>query len=245
MVWLQNLTTTTASAVACQAISYGSLALTRRFLPHFFNTLDEKTKMEWAQSWVSTAHALVSTEQAYRVLTSESVLADFVNGWDDILVKQLYLQLGYYVQDTYMDYKIGFGRIGWSFLFHHAITGLGLSIPLWIRKGGIVVGFLMLTNVTSILKNTIWKMERLGKTNTALFKLVGILFVIGFFIFRVGLFWYAIELFGRTRNTDFFGALSQMPVQCITYHSLFAGLNIYWFILILAKVRRKISVKQE
>ncbi|XP_066149287.1 TLC domain-containing protein 3A isoform X1 [Euwallacea fornicatus] len=121
-------------------------------------------------------------------------------------------------------------------VFHHVFIGCFGFLVITYLRGGLgdcFFGFVYLMEASTPFVSLRGILTKLGLKNSKWYVANGLAMLSTFFIFRVAMFPYVINLFAQAIQVDFFTAVKRLPRNCLISISLLLFPQIYWFLLML------------
>jgi len=213
-----------------------------------FSGLQPKDVWSAANWLVSLLQACVATTVGYMAVMSTN--NDLLDTRVKFLAPYAWFSLGYWLYDLVCLFVIVTGRSErgklvqvWEFLvwwpgivLHHLgiILFLGLGIIHTTRtRGDGIIGFSLLMEFSSIFVAFRSFLGAVGLKRARVYLVAGILMVAAFFVSRVLLLPYIINLYSAQVGLSLLDGVLSLPLKCSLGSASFYCLNMYWFMLML------------
>ncbi len=180
--------------------------------------------------FVSLVHAIVSSLLAFSTLYNNLDLIDQpVFGFSTQYWDTLTLSCGYFVYDfvVYLRLYLLSGTIDSAMIAHHFLCLFGITYSMVYGVGLFSNIALLTTEITTPLLHVRWYLMKLDMEKSSLYKINGLLFALGFLVFRVigcGLICFHIYYYRYT-----YSEVYTYVVISIIFPWLLFCLNLFWF----------------
>lgn len=121
-------------------------------------------------------------------------------------------------------------------VFHHIFIGCFGFLVITYLRGGLgdcFFGFIYLMEASTPFVSLRGILAKMGLKESKWYIINGLVMLGTFFVFRVAMFPYVINLFAQAVGVDFFTAVKQLPRNCLISISLLLFPQVYWFMLML------------
>ncbi|CAG9767890.1 unnamed protein product [Ceutorhynchus assimilis] len=121
-------------------------------------------------------------------------------------------------------------------VFHHVFIGCFGFLVITYLRGGLgdcFFGFIYLMEASTPFVSLRCILSKMGLKQSKLYIANGLVMLATFFIFRVAMFPYVINLFAQAIGVDFFTAVTKLPRNCLISISLLLFPQFYWFLLMV------------
>ncbi|KAL1501441.1 hypothetical protein ABEB36_006759 [Hypothenemus hampei] len=187
-----------------------------------------------AYAWFGAAYFLYDIWSMYKVWSismSQEEMRGFFN-W--IFLKTMRLMA--YLTHNFM------------IVFHHIfIGGFGFLVITHLRGGlgDCFFGFIYLMEASTPFVSIRAILSKIGLKNSKWYVANGLVMLATFFIFRVAMFPYVINMFAQAKQVGFVTAVKLLPKNCLISIGLLLFPQIYWFALMLNGAAKVLLGKQD
>jgi len=231
-----------STAVFFCILNWSLPRLIKKFVPNFYNVLDTD-KQESLPSWAAGMfhHFVVAPFGMYMVYVDYNTPASVYDKMD--YAKDFYglnlltYAFGYIMADTIFFTLPEIWKGKYEYLIHHAAS-LGLYRGI-LMTGGPIIRFIphfMICESSNAIFNTAWFLRNGGGQDTAILRILEMLFVVVFFVLRIINLPLSIYIMLNLPGVEVLGHYRYVLVPIM-------GLQFMWFYMIIVAMMKKLRPK--
>lgn len=175
-----------------------------------------------AYGWFGAAYFFYDTWSMYRVWSAKMTQPQMNGIKNKIILKTA--RITAYLSSNFM------------IVFHHIFIGCFGFLVITYLRGGLgdcFFGYIYLMEVSTPFVSLRGILSKLALKTSKWYISNGLVMLGTFFVFRVAMFPYVINLFAQSIQVDFITALTKLPRNCLISISLLLFPQIYWFFLMV------------
>ncbi len=212
-----------------------------KFYDKFFTAED---KLACSTKIISLLHAVVSSYLALTCVARHwDVLPTPAFPWRKDFADVLLVSLGYFVYDifVYIRYYFVCGKVDKSMVVHHVMCLFAFCYTIFMRVGLFDTVALLATEVTTPLLQIRWYLLKLNMEHTKVYKWNGMLFAVGFLVFRIIL--NSLVCFHIYYYANDYAEVPWSVRSIMLLGYVLLGLNLFWFSAIIKLVMKSLGKK--
>uniref|UniRef100_A0AAR5Q8J8 TLC domain-containing protein n=2 Tax=Dendroctonus ponderosae TaxID=77166 RepID=A0AAR5Q8J8_DENPD len=198
------------------------------------NILKTSHYISEAYAWFGAAYFFYDVWSMYKVWSAKVTQQKLEGVKNQILLKTM--RLTAYLTQNFM------------IVFHHVFIGCFGFLVITYLRGGLgdcFFGYIYLMEFSTPFVSFRGILSKIGLKKSRWYVVNGLAMLITFFIFRVAMFPYVVNLFAQSINVDFFTAVKKLPKNCLISISLLLFPQIYWFLLMANGAVHVLCIKEK
>ncbi|KAJ2721038.1 hypothetical protein GGI07_004228 [Coemansia sp. Benny D115] len=214
----------------------------RLLLPQVYNNMSKQEKRSWEISFTGLAHAIFDSWFILTYFNSVALNSDKMDGYDKGFEYLLAWAHGYYVWDLTIcltDFK----NYGVSYVIHGALGAFGLLVLTSRQLQFYAIPYL-LPELSSVFLNIRHILKCSGLTDTLLYKVNFVMFLLAFVVVRIGFeAYHSLLLIGTVYRGETGNVYYPYAVYFAILGVTLTALNIMWLKQILVAAYYTLSGK--
>ncbi|XP_050299684.1 TLC domain-containing protein 3A isoform X2 [Anthonomus grandis grandis] len=185
-------------------------------------------------AWFGAAYFFYDIWSMYKVWSVKKSQAKLDGMANQVILK--FMKMVAYISDNFV------------MIFHHIFIGCFGFLVITYLRGGLgdcFFGYIFLMEASTPFVSLRGILSKMGLKDSKWYIANGLSMLFTFFVFRVAMFPYVINLFAQSIHTDFLTAITKLPKNCKISIALLMFPQLYWFGLMLKGATKILFIKEK